>query len=407
MEYVKQAVDVIEDNSKSRLAQVSMLSFTERYLESLEIAEQLCQENPSDIKSLEFKIQSLAELCMRCAVEEQIPKLLEIAPHSSVAYLYLGICAFGKHKFNDAIKFFKKYIKLSNDLSTVSLGWLARTYILMGEFKKARKVIKKYLEIDPDNKWIREHAQKLDGEIDSGIELFEAGQHYEAFEWLKLESKKEQQPGRANFYLKLVEAEESENIESIDEVVNEFKKYLPLDFVLCEAACIKIDLGYRKEGLADLKKAYALNPSGKNGYYLAYCLNQDGLKDEAVKLCNQLLSRNPQLSRIHYLLGLCTEEPSEALKLFNQALELKPENVAFGAKVAECLYKSGGYTEAIERYWDLIKSGEEPYPDIWVEIGRCYLAVGNKRFAHLCAKEALWRDETHEDAEELLQESNL
>lgn len=158
------------------------------------------------------------------------------------------------------------------------------------------------------------------------------------------------------------------------------------------------DLDMRKEARDYIDRGLLLFPDNlilKDE--LCYDLETDGDLPAAIKICNELIDKNPYsydhwftLGRMYSMIG----EYDKAIDAFDFALTCDNSDYELFILKAYCLYMNESYEKALEVYKD-ITGNEEIASRIKPLVAECYIKLGNFQKGYELLKEQL-EDDTQE-----------
>jgi len=163
------------------------------------------------------------------------------------------------------------------------------------------------------------------------------------------------------------------------------------------------ELGYRREAIADLKKAISIAPGNtKNLMSLAIAYSNEGEAEQAVEICNRVLALEPhgeEAYAAYWIRGHChsgdpkrtakvTEDFERALTLLDRQRLLRPSDTQLLHRRGQILCELGRVDEAIrfaERY--VAEEPRDTYSHLF--LGVCYQLKGDRKRAIKSYEECL------------------
>lgn len=146
-----------------------------------------------------------------------------------------------------------------------------------------------------------------------------------------------------------------------------YPRDVPVRVVLARA---ELAQGKPLNAFEELKKALEFDPKNIDALYYLSLVSRELSRTEY----QRLFSMAPDSFRVHQLLAeaaLGAENPSEAEKQFNKALELDPKSVEVLTAIGELKRSQSKFDEAIAYYAQAEKNGPLNY-DIAYGLGACY-----------------------------------
>jgi tetratricopeptide (TPR) repeat protein len=131
---------------------------------------------------------------------------------------------------------------------------------------------------------------------------------------------------------------------------------------------------------AIVDRLQAINPGNLKGlYHFATLLFYQGRVDEAIRIGEGILQREPKNIRVHNFLAFAyaqTFQPEKADAEFHRSMEFAPDDFATLNKYGLFLMQRGRYQEAIERFRDTIEINPENVQG-YIGIGEAYRQSGD------------------------------
>ena len=162
----------------------------------------------------------------------------------------------------------------------------------------------------------------------------------------------------------------------------------------------RITEGNLKGAIKDLDRALELDENDPDAYYNRACTKyMGGDIDGALKDAQRALKLRPDLADALFLSGVVKGEryrEEAGMAEIQEALRLKPDIPGGVMSLAMLLYETGQYTEAIDRFTEVIDSGADGRAEAFYYRGDCQYELGNKELA--CADWEISANEGDKDA---------
>ncbi len=182
----------------------------------------------------------------------------------------------------------------------------------------------------------------------------------------------------------------SKAIEFSDGLINDKCDYLEEIFEF--VAPILSDLDMKAEALDFIDRGLLLfpnNPILKDE--LCYIHELNGNFDEAIRICNELIDKDPYSYEYWFTLGRLyslTNDFDKAIESFDFALTCDDSDMELMTLKAYCLFMNENYKKAIEVYTE-IASDEESAERIKPLMAECYIKLENFEEAYLLLKDII------------------
>ena len=356
--------------------------------------------------------------------------IVEVPPFDFEYYNSKGVEYFYKGEIKNAISCFEKSLDM-NFKNVVALNNLARAYIKMQEFDKARSTLKKARIFNPkyfDTYMNLAHIAKLESTKDDISEFSRKRYLKEWQNQLKLAIKANPNDKRAylnlgNYYLEQKEYKDA---------IKNFETALIYDDEYYEAylglAIAYIEINNPQKALLALRNAGALNSkSDEISYYLAKMCILDNRFDEAKEYLLDAVSKadNPQYylelgkiyfykndyknavenfqksvtqdvrlkntAELHNYLGLCyyhTKDLKKALVNLQRAVELEPNNVMYMYNLS-LVYKSTRQDDLYQKLYNKIARFEPKTAQDYIDLSTIYYDRGQSDIAKTTLDEGI------------------
>ncbi len=356
--------------------------------------------------------------------------IVEVPPFDFEYYNSKGVEYFYKGEIKNAISYFEKSLDM-NFKNVVALNNLARAYIKMQEFDKAKSTLKKARIFNPkyfDTYMNLAHIAKLESTKDDISEFSRKRYLKEWQNQLKLAIKANPNDKRAylnlgNYYLEQKEYKDA---------IKNFETALIYDDEYYEAylglAIAYIEINNPQKALLALRNAGALNSkSDEISYYLAKMCILDNRFDEAKEYLLDAVSKadNPQyyleLGKIYFYkndyknavenfqksvtqdvrlkntaelnnyLGLCyyhTKDLKKALINLQRAVELEPNNVMYMYNLS-LVYKSTRQDDLYQKLYNKIARFEPKTAQDYIDLSTIYYDRGQSDIAKTTLDEGI------------------
>lgn len=356
--------------------------------------------------------------------------IVEVPPFNFEYYNSKGVEYFYKGEIKNAISYFEKSLDM-NFKNVVALNNLARAYIKMQEFDKAKSTLKKARIFNPkyfDTYMNLAHIAKLESTKDDISEFSRKRYLKEWQNQLKLAIKANPNDKRAylnlgNYYLEQKEYKDA---------IKNFETALIYDDEYYEAylglAIAYIEINNPQKALLALRNAGALNSkSDEISYYLAKMCILDNRFDEAKEYLLDAVSKadNPQyyleLGKIYFYkndyknavenfqksvtqdvrlkntaelnnyLGLCyyhTKDLKKALANLQRAVELEPNNVMYMYNLS-LVYKSTRQDDLYQKLYNKIARFEPKTAQDYIDLSTIYYDRGQSDIAKTTLDEGI------------------
>lgn len=335
---------------------------------------------------------------------EKLETSAQMNPNSPVVQLNLGQVYMKKGLYEEAIRRFKKTIRLDNS-NGFAYSLVAACLIMQDEFKDAETFYKKAVSISPNNPEIlvnyatalarrgkrfkaldiyREALKISSTNFDalhcSGVLLCELGKYEEALEQLLAADAVTPNCAETLLYLSICKYY-LEDYEKSYEYVNkslEIKSDSP-DAKMIQGACLA-KLGKEAECLSCFS-ANAKESEGHPRYFTfwAIALQTFGRYAEAKEKFLQAfeLNRDDEYNLYFFAENYLKEGNSTpALQLFQKIVEINPRNAAAYEKIGNIMYQKAKYKEAIDAYMNAIKVSRK-HNHLYCDIAKCYYDAGD------------------------------
>jgi tetratricopeptide (TPR) repeat protein len=294
--------------------------------------------------------------------------ILELDPRLAPAYNNLGRLYFKQARYRDAIEVLKRALALDPKLAS-SRTLLGVSLYEINDFRDAQQELSEALRLNPNDRNAKLYLAR------SLLELEDLKRAARILEDLEHDKPQDAQILYAlgQVYMRLA-ASTLENLQRADP-----NSYL-IEVLLGKTAEAKQALA---EAIEHYKKAVAKAPDAKSLHYLlGHALYQNGESSDALREFRRELEINPYDHMASWQAGLIrlSDNPQEAFRLANQALELKPD-------LAPALMVRGRALLALKRPADAVKDFKraallEPDEDtVHFQLARAYRELGLTREA--------------------------
>lgn len=308
--------------------------------EASEICNNLLKTNPDNIDLLELRLVIEKLTGNNASKTKALQAVIAKDPYNAAANIELAEESFGKKRYSDAQKYYKKALAKDSQNEAALFG-MAQTDYYLEKDDDAKEYLNKLLEINPEN--------------------------YIAYLYLgKIAFSDDEYKVASDYALKAIE-------------------YNPTDYdSRMDYATYERNLGHFDEALKSWTKAIEIQPD----YFLAYAC-RGGLYDEtevfdkALKDYEMVIKLNPQYYYAYEsiaVLAIHEKNYKQAREAFMKCREMNDTNISYPLMITYCYYMEGNSVEA-KNYSDSVlrkmdrnsveylmlrvfhdKAGEQPLP---------------------------------------------
>lgn len=275
-------------------------------------------------------------------LESFLKEAINTLPHQNLQ-LELAILYIDQDRVLEAENILKK-IYHDNPNFVENNYWYAKLLYKLGDIKKAKEIVEKSLELDPNSIYLLELKNELDKLKPLQTITNATTDQVEKFP----ESETE-------FINKLYQLENEYNYAEILKLLTNYVKKNPnKDWVYLKLATTYERIGDYQNMYAYTEKYLHKNPSDSRGTFCkARALHQLGKLDESLKLLHNLLSKISNNIQIYDELGQVYAKKGDFKKAkdyWNKALEISPDYANIYFNFAQLAMEQGNYSNAEEMF---------------------------------------------------------
>jgi tetratricopeptide (TPR) repeat protein len=376
---------------------------TDDPVEGLELFDHLLKADANNVYAWIGRASVLAKFRRSPESETCLRRAIELSPKSGAGRFWLAFALLKQARYVDALKEYKKALRLRCDERLHALVGLAVCYYQIQKFSKAKKAILKALKLDPDDKGSQMLLDEIEGRKQLGVEYFEANQFVDAYPFLRIEALREESPGRASFYLAAMEAECTRDPCRIESITNVLDDAVPKDVVLRISGWVKFDLGLEEEGLAAMRASIELNPTDVNRLVLANCLARCPAKrNEARRLYEEVLEKEPAHWSALFGLACVADSHEEARDILSRGTAAFPDDPECHYRLAKVLMDLERFKEAISELEEARRLKHPWLAEVLANMAECFLKSDHRDWAIKYAKQSLLVSPSNQIAKNVL-----
>jgi tetratricopeptide (TPR) repeat protein len=214
----------------------------------------------------------------------------------------------------------------------------------------------------------------------SGIELFEQCRYEEARPCLKGEAEAEHPSGLATLYLAAIEAQETCDRAIIERTGEKVRGVVDDDLIEQVVGAFLFRLGHQREGLARMQEAVRVGRQRANNHLvLAACLYKAGRFEEAESYYSSALAQNDECWTAYW--GLASlhrkrEDVQGATRLLTKACQINGYDAELRYELAGALWASERWDDAIGQFQAALDLGYGEVEDAMAGIAECHYRAG-------------------------------
>ncbi len=319
------------------------------FLQAISYFKSVLQNQPKHTEAQFLMAKSHFLLRQWQVARQGLNRVHELDSNFAEAYLYQGFLDYSQNAYEEAIRFFDRYLLL-NSHDPLAYNYRGECYRELGLLQAAIHDYSEAIRIASPNPIL----------------------HF----------------GRAKCHMYR---------EAYSEALADMQSALHLDPKNPEFLAYRADLHYLMENYQaasqDIDDLYSLNAEamGLHYHYLnAYCKSKLADYQGAISAMDEVI-RNEAVNPAHYaeraLYYAQIEEWDQAIQDYQQAIYLDEEQDTYHAAIARILQDTQRYTEAKDAWGKAIQI-DKKRSNYWYERAECYLRLGNKTAAKFNYREA-------------------
>ena len=346
-EFVR-AADLLSDKDDVQLKVAQYLFLAKRFDDAKRIAEALLKKNGKNLDAKIVLANAMAGLKDVPAAMTELESAIQLDPKRVDTYLNLASCQGFNGNPTQAEAILREALVMEPGSVNARLA-LVRTYGASGDLVKAEAVLKEAVALQPTHAMATQYLAALylrsgrTSEAEAPLRVL-AGSTKTAAARLAL----------AEYYLGTKRSVEAISI--LDALVKEPEGRVPASVLLARGDYVD---GRKEEAHKRLGQRPAQEPTHARLLILkAQFLRADGRYDEAIERLKAAATAAPQLPAAQYAIGLvCVQKknPEQALKAFNEALNLNPQSAESALQVARLQLTLGRADLALPVAEDLVR----------------------------------------------------